>query len=324
LHIIGFEKDLDTFAPYVADTGENVGSRILETFPQIDVLLTGHQHRLIERMVGHTAVLQPGNNARMLGQVDLEFEDGKLIESTPKLLYSGDQIDDISIVDMLKDIQDYTNRFLDEPIGFVPNNDLYIDNPFQARLHKHKIVTFINQVQLEASKAMLSATSLGNDVTGFQSEITIRNVLSTYVYPNTLTVIQIDGHHLRQALEKNAEYFVLKDGNITFNPKYSYPKIEHYNYDMFDGIAYEIRVSNPLGSRIVSLKYAGRQVKDDDQFTLVLNNYRASGGGEFEMYQKMPIVREIQIDIAELMTEYIRRHLVLNIQNIQNIKITTE
>jgi 2',3'-cyclic-nucleotide 2'-phosphodiesterase/3'-nucleotidase len=321
----GFEKDLDTFLPYVQDTGENVGSKILEIYPEIDCLLTGHQHRSIARKVNHTSIIQPASNGRVLGVVDMHFtyenNDWKLSKTNEYLLPAKDEIADSKIYELIEEVHEACNIFLDEPIGTVPNNDLQVTDLFLARLHKHKIVTFINEVQLEASKAMISATSLGNDITGFNQTITIRNVLSTYVYPNTLTVLKIDGLNLRKALERNAEYFAIVDGNITFSPKYSYPKMEHYNYDMFDGIYYTIEVSRPISSRITSLKYGGFAVKDDDIFTLVLNNYRASGGGEFEMYQHLQIVREIQIDISELMVEFIRTRKTIVIQDIQNIKV---
>lgn len=322
----GFERDLITMEPYIEDTLENVGSRILKIFPEIDCLLTGHQHRSIDKVIGKTVVIQPGSNGGMLGEVDLHFskeEDWVLSSSDHRLVHSKDLDNDETIEIIVSDLLEKTNRFLDEPIGFVPDNDLKIEDLFEARLKKHKIVTFINLVQLAATKAMISAASIGSEVTGFDQSISVRNVLSTYIYPNTLTVVKINGVKLRQALEQNAEYFVIVDGKITYNPKYSYPKIEHYNYDMFDGIAYSIDIRKPIHSRIVELKYGGREVKDDDVFTLVLNNYRATGGGEFEMYHGLEIVHEFQLDVAELMTNYIREKKTIVIPNIQNIKIIT-
>lgn len=182
-------------------------------------------------------------------------------------------------------------------------------------------MTLINKVQIESTGAMISATSLGNSATGFSKEITIRNVLSTYVYPNTLVVIEIDGKHLKMALEQNAQYFDLEDGKIIFNSRFSYPKNEHYNYDMFDGIEYIIDVGKPYGERIVSLSYQGRPVKDHHVFTLALNNYRASGGGEFPMYRGQRVVKEINDDIAELVIEYIRKNKIIRVDDPNNIRV---
>ena len=41
----GFERDLDTNEAYVVDTGENLGSKIINNIKGIDCLITAHQHR---------------------------------------------------------------------------------------------------------------------------------------------------------------------------------------------------------------------------------------------------------------------------------------
>ncbi|MGD9909727.1 MAG: bifunctional UDP-sugar hydrolase/5'-nucleotidase [Candidatus Izemoplasmatales bacterium] len=321
----GFERDLKTNLPYVDDTLENVGSRILAAFPEINLFLTGHQHRTICEKVGQTIVIQPASHGRIISDISLSFEqvngDWQLIDEEMQLVPASSLKNDETVRGIMDKISHDLNEFLDIPIGHVVQNDLKISNLFEARLHKHKIVTFINQIQLIYSGAMISATSLGNDITGFNEEISIRNVLSTYVYPNTLTVIKINGRTLKDALEKNAEYFIYEDHIFKFHPKFSYPKLEHYNYDMFDGIHYTIKVTNPVGKRIVSLKYAGIPVDDDQEFTLCLNNYRASGGGEFEMYRGLEIVREISLDIAELMINYILKKQEIIVPQIDNIRV---
>ncbi len=318
----GFERDIHTLKPYVEDTLENVGSRILEKFPQINLFLTGHQHRTICEKVNNTIVIQPASHGRMLADITIHFEkkDHWTIKDAQYQLIDAAQFETYKKINqILNPIDKALNKFLDIPIGIVIQNDLHIDDLFEARLNKHKIVTFINQIQLLFSSAMISATSLGNDITGFNPNITIRNVLSTYIYPNTLTVVKITGKLLKEALEKNADYFVVANDLIASNPKYSYPKQEHYNYDMFDGIHYTIKVTNPQGDKIINLKYAGKPISENDQFTLVLNNYRASGGGEFEMYRGLEIVKEINIDIAELMIQYIMKKKEIIVPAIKNI-----
>jgi len=36
-----------------------------------------------------------------------------------------------------------------------------------------------------------------------------------------------------------------------------------------------------------------------------LNNYRAGGGGGYEMFKGKPVVREVLIEMAELMSNYV-------------------
>jgi 2',3'-cyclic-nucleotide 2'-phosphodiesterase/3'-nucleotidase len=58
----------------------------------------------------------------------------------------------------------------------------------------------------------------------------------------------------------------------------------------------------------VKLTRNGAPLQDDAEVDVVMNNYRAGGGGDYEMYRGKPVVREIQTDMAELVAEYIQRH----------------
>ena len=323
----GFERDLSTNKPYVVDTGENLGSKIINNIKGIDVLITAHQHRKISEIAKDVLIIQSGSKGESVGMIDIEFsyEDKWTIKNkTSALIKSEDYPEDENITNLVKETETACQEFLDKKIGNVVLDNLKVEDMFNARLNKHPIVTFINQVQLEYSKAMISATSLPNEVTGFSKVITVRNVLSTYVYANTLSVLEVSGEILKRILEKNAEYFICEDGEPKINPRFYYPKMQHYNYDMFDGIDYIIDVSEPFGKRIKELKYKNASISDDQKFSFVVNNYRASGGGDFVEYKNLRVIRQIPFDITELIIDYIVKHGNLKIENKNNIKIISE
>ena len=43
----------------------------------------------------------------------------------------------------------------------------------------------------------------------------------------------------------------------------------------------------------------------DGKFHVVMNNYRAGGGGNYTMFKDKPIVKEIPLDMTEIITNYI-------------------
>lgn len=323
----GFERDLNTDESYVLDTGENLGSKIINNVEGIDCLISAHQHRTIAQETKGITIIQGGARGSNVAKIDIDFvlnERWKIINKSSKLIKASDFECDDFMADLIKDIEDDCQVFLDKKIGNVVLNNLEVKDMFLARLNKHPIVTFINKVQLKYSKAMISATSLPNEVTGFSKDITVRNVLSTYIYANTLSVLEVSGEVLRNILEKNAEYFICEGNEIKVNPRFYYPKLQHYNYDMFDGIEYTIDIDKEFGKRIVSLKYQNKDVKDSDMFTLVVNNYRASGGGDFDEYKNLKVKRSLPFDIAELIIDYIIAKGDLLIENYNNIKIISE
>jgi len=74
---------------------------------------------------------------------------------------------------------------------------------------------------------------------------------------------------------------------------------------MWEGIEYVIDVSKPINSRITKLNYKNQPLDMDTVYAVVMNNYRAGGGGNYSMFKGKPVLKEITIDMAELIADYI-------------------
>lgn len=312
----GFERDLVNGYPTEDLTRENEGYEILKTVSGIDVLITGHQHRSLAGTLFGKAYTQTKDRGEELACIDI-YTDTGVIE--PRVLKVDTEADE-EITKLVQDEEDKCQAWLDTPLG-ESKVDLTVTNEDDARLHKHQIITFLNKVSQDASGADLNANALFDRATGFPKEITMRNLASTYVFPNTLVVKKITGKVLREYLEKCAEFFTINGGAIVVSPHYLAPKPMKYNYDMVDGVEYTITVSNDVSSRITSLTRNGVDVKDDDEFTLCINNYRATGGGNYNMIKNAPVVKEISSSMVELLADYIMKNKVIDFEPVNNITV---
>lgn len=310
----GFERDLATGEQTEKQTGENQGYRMLTEIDGIDVLLTGHQHRKIAQTNAETAIIQPGVNGEALGKVTVRFTKTKtkwmianttaaLIPVTHSTLASPD------VLTVAQTAHQQTEHWLEKPIGHI-DTDLSVSDPFKLRLATHPFISFINHVQMDAAGVDLSLTSLFHDqAPGFNGAVTMREIVSNYIYPNTLVVLELTGKDIKQALETSASYFSLdSEKNLSVNPAFLYPKPAPYNYDMWSGIDYQLMISKPEGARVTKLLYQGKPINEADSFHVVMNNYRASGGGNFDMFKDKPVIREIQTDMTELLVGYFTAH----------------
>ena len=156
---------------------------------------------------------------------------------------------------------------------------------------------------------MVSAVSLANEIKGFNQSVTRRDIIATYPYPNTLVVFEMTGKQLREAVERSAQYFAMdENGALTVSKDFLEPKVEHYNYDFYAGITYQIDPLRACGSRVVKFQYKGNDILDEDILTVCVNNYRASGAGNYLMYSQCKIVKEINVEMVELIMQYFEEH----------------
>lgn len=308
----GFERDVETGAESEPPTGENVGYAICEQVEGIDVLLTGHQHRAIaDRHIHGVCVVQPANEGRYLGKVTLQVERGAagwaVVDSRSELISAAGRAPDEAFERIVGEAEALTQSWLDRPLGFV-EGDMTICSHADARLREHPMIEFINRVQMDVSGASISCTALFDNVSpGFGERITMRDIVSHYIYANTLRVIRVTGRDIRDALEKSAEYFALNAaGGIVVSEAFLTPKPQHYNYDMWEGIDYVLDISQPIGRRVTKLERLGQPLGENETYDVVMNHYRAGGGGNFAMFQGKPVVKDIAVDMVELLADYIR------------------
>jgi 2',3'-cyclic-nucleotide 2'-phosphodiesterase/3'-nucleotidase len=126
---------------------------------------------------------------------------------------------------------------------------------------------------------------------------------------------------LKAAIEQSVNYFTVENDQITVAQDFLVPKVQHFNYDMYSGVEYRCQISRPRGQRLLSLTYHGQPVADDDQLKVVLNRYRAGGGGDYRMFSPAEIVSEVTVDMTELIMQFFAKHDEIKIDARHNFKI---
>jgi 2',3'-cyclic-nucleotide 2'-phosphodiesterase / 3'-nucleotidase len=188
---------------------------------------------------------------------------------------------------------------------------------------------FVNFVQADAVKKALAGTPQAelpvlaiaapfNRAAGIPAgDVSVRDVAGLYIFDNTLLAVTMTGAQVKEYLEFSAQYFKQVSGigpfpsdQVTNAPTPTAPNgTPDYNYDVLGGLdqplAYRIDIAEPVGARITDLTYAGTQVAADQKFVVAVNNYRQSGGGNFPHVSKAPVVYNRQVEIRQLMIDYV-------------------
>lgn len=318
----GFECDLQTGKPLTKGT-ENVGYRICKELG-FDLLLTAHQHMPVEGISIHgTHTLQLPANGQKYGFVQISVDEAGKVEITSEcktpehikmdrdairqMVHSNVQ----SKVDSWLDMQEAVQVWLDQKLGGF-TEEIPPLSKLELALNGSRLADFCNQIQLEFTGADFSCTSLGNNPIGFNKEVTTRDVMGAYQFPNTIKVLEVDRSVLHKALERSAEYFTLEDGKVDISECFLNPKVEHYNYDFFVGLSYTIDLTKPVGERVVEILKDGKEL-GDEKYTIAMSDYRATGTGGYECYQTCKVIKEYDIDIQALAMDYINKHKTVEI-----------
>lgn len=147
--------------------------------------------------------------------------------------------------------------------------------------------------------------------------IAIKHVADLYVYPNTIKAVKISGAEVREWLEMAAGQFRRIDPQGPAEQALIEPNFRSYNFDMIEGVTYEIDVTQPArynaegkrsetqGQRIVNLRYQGQSIDEKAEFLVVTNNYRANGGGGFPGLDASRIVVDAPDENREALARYL-------------------
>ena len=293
--------------------------------PELDVIVAAHEHQQVAgETINGVLVVENKNSGATLSEIHIMLEQDKdgnwsIQEKTSESLDISSFEPDEDLMKKLEPFDKKAKEDANTVIGNLKGGSLAPDNEIQeipsAQIQDTALIDLIHEVQMYYTDADVSSAALFNMNANLQEgEIRKCDTSLVYKYANTLYKLEMTGAQLKKYMEWSASYYNTyqpDDLTISFNEE-----IRAYNYDMFEGVNYEIDIANPPGSRIKNLTWPdGTPVKDDDVFTIAVNNYRAnsqllSEGEIFAEGEDLPKLLEMDVKgeiggIRELLGLYI-------------------
>ncbi|TYT78602.1 bifunctional metallophosphatase/5'-nucleotidase [Treponema phagedenis] len=308
---------------------------IAEAIPEFDLIFGGHEHaRYVTEVAGKngdkTWVLEPGcygwalavgeitvkkqNDTWKVVSVKAENKETEKIESDSELEKEFRFVHDESLADANTVIGNVTEDFI-KRVDYITGKEEVTTMP-TIQLEDTALIDFINEVQLKVAKAdVASVAAFRADINLKKGSFKKKDVAFIYKYNNTLMGVNMSGENLLKYMEWSARYYnTTKEGDVTISFD---PNIRAYNYDMFDGITYNIDISKPAGSRIVDAKINGAPIDPKKIYKVAVNNYR------FGTLQKLGLAtpEDVYFDSYETMQDAgrIRDLIVQHVKQKKNI-----
>ncbi len=321
----------------------------------VDAMITGHHHNVFpddyKDLEGVDAeagtifgvpTVMPGSWGSSVGVIDLMLEDenGSWTVTDSSIRYEKITKDTKSspvIEEIAKERHEATIAYVETPIG---ESEIDITS-YLARVQDSTVTQIVNEAQLWWAKdefssgeysdlPILSASApfqAGRESADYFTEVwkgdmTIGDVTDIYIYDNEISVMQLNGAQVIEWLERSAENYNQIDPNKSGEQELLNPEFSAYNYDVIEGIEYQIDVTKPKGERIVNATYQGEPLSEDMEFLVVTNNYRAGGGGDFPpCVEEDPVYAPSGVTNRQVIVDYIQAKGTVNPQPTYNWSI---
>ena len=312
---MGIDNDYDMPHSGVRDLAEEC--------PEFDLIVGAHQHKLVEgEEINGVLVVENKYHAQTMAVVDLTLardgEGWKVTERSSNPVEIKGYEPDPDIVELISAYDERAKKYAREQIGMLEGGPLMPKGEFevipQAVLSDTPFMDLINEVQLYHSGADVSAAALfALNANVDPGPIRRCDVSRIYKHPNTLYTLEMTGAQLKKYLEWAASvYQTFKKGDLTLSFD---PDVPVYNFDILQGVNYQINVAKEPGERIEGLAWPdGTPVADDDTFVIAANNFRSTShllvpGVVFEEGD-LPKLLETDVHIAvgsirEMIADYI-------------------
>lgn len=305
---------------YVKGT-ENVGYQIT-ALEGVDAVITGHSHQKFpgdyadlenvdseKGTINGTPTIMPGAYGAYLGVIDLDLElvDGEWVvnDGTGEIRSIEGVKADQEVLTAVKEAHEGTIDYIRQPVGetATPINSYFglvqdtaaieIITAAQTDYVKKQVAgTKDENLPILSAGAPFKAGSRDNaaDYTNISAgPLAIKNMADIYHYDNTIATVKVSGAEVIEWLEMAAGVFATIDPASTEEQNIIDAEARSYNFDVLDGITYEIDVTSPAkydrrgavvnekANRIKNVQYNGKPIDLTQDFLVVANNYRVGG-----------------------------------------------
>lgn len=279
------------------DDHANEINRIASAFPEIDLLLGGHTHRVMESETVHgTVYSQAGYHANWLGRVDIVYDtaDDRILELSATVEEIGNRLpQDKLLQEALTEEIARADAFASEVIGSF-SEDMAGMSPVPGHSDQQELICRAILEATDADFVLHGAFHRGVLPAGPVD----RDVLWRLVpYENRMGLLQVTKADLKEILEENA-------GNT-----------RSFRFMGNRGFTYTLHPDRPAGQRVEDLLLAsGEPMHPHKRYSLALNSYiLASGGMRFPNIRRIanrPILRLQWHDqqTREMVEAYIQKH----------------
>jgi S-sulfosulfanyl-L-cysteine sulfohydrolase len=268
--------------------------RLAQDVEGIDVILSSHTHNRLyaAKQVRDTIIIQSGSQGSFLGRLDLEVENGRILNFRHALLVVGEDIPADKDVQLLIDntLAPYREE-LEQVVGRT-SVALNRNTMFESTMDNLLLQSLLEQTG--AQVAFSNGWRYGAPVV--PGPVTLNDLWNIIPVNPPLSTVNLTGEEIRTMLEENLEHTFSRD---------PYHQMGGYVKRML-GLNVYVKVENGPGDRIQKLFVQGQPVKADQIYTAAF----VTAQGVPQKYGTSR--RELNIRAIDALRDYLSRKAPVN------------
>ncbi|MBP5426426.1 MAG: 5'-nucleotidase C-terminal domain-containing protein [Clostridiales bacterium] len=285
------------------DTSSVITSDVIcSSVDGIDLFVDGHSHTKLENglRVNNTYIVSTGQYLNNIGQVKMRFGKGNKLVNIECELISKEEVskleEDPEIVDFINEIEREQSHELGE---IIAHTDIKLDGERKrVRTSSTNMSKMLSQAIYEFTNADVAILNGGTIRSSIDiGDITRMDIISVLPFDNTLVTKKMTGSQLKKVLEEGVGYYPVENGG--------FPDIA--------GMTYKFDPNRPKGSRVISIKKDGEDIKMNKEYIVALSDYLDEGGDNYP-FADIPFIDEHK-PVNEIFTEYLRNNPVIGESN---------
>lgn len=258
---------------------------IAENVEGIDIIIDGHSHTTLQNglLVNDTLIAQTGDHGKNLGFVEIEVVDGQIVKKEARLMASADNADinaDEEVADLIAGIDEENKPLLSK---VVAKTDIYLDGVREnVRTKETNLGNLSADAVRSASGADVGFVNGGNiRIELNPGDITFDDVSKLFPFGNTITVIEMTGAEIIEALENSVAGYPAAQGGFL----------------QVSGINFKFSKDREVGSRVYETKIGDQLIDTAEElakkYTVAINDFLADGGDGYNVMKGKTVVGEI-------------------------------
>jgi 5'-nucleotidase / UDP-sugar diphosphatase len=249
---------------------------LAQRFPQIDLIVGGHEHYPITATENRTLISKAGSDAKFVARIDVNRQPSGLVERFFELVpITGAIADDPRTAAVARSYEDRLGVELNTVVATsrVPL-DADSTRMRASETNLGDLVADAMRINAKADISIINSGSIRGDRVFPAGPITRRTLVEIHPFGNVICKISLTGRLVLEALNSGVAKLPATAGQ--------FPQVS--------GLTMRVTPSAPAGSRVSDVRIGGQPLDPARTYTVAIIDYMLSGGDQYTMLVDQPIL----------------------------------